>query len=55
MQSLGAVSRLLKPVTDLLAAVLKSPDGKIPEADLAAPGRPDGARPLCPARPCGPP
>ncbi|MFD6974780.1 hypothetical protein [Streptomyces sp. NPDC059949] len=36
VQSLGAVSGLLKPVTDLLAAVLKSPDGKIPEADLAA-------------------
>ncbi|MEV6954134.1 hypothetical protein [Streptomyces sp. NPDC051183] len=36
VQSLGAVGGLLKPVTDLLAAVLKSPDGKIPEADLAA-------------------
>ncbi|MFD9523827.1 hypothetical protein [Streptomyces sp. NPDC059979] len=36
VQSLGAVSGLLKPVTDLLAAVLKSPDGKLPEADLAA-------------------
>ncbi|MCX4779753.1 hypothetical protein [Streptomyces sp. NBC_01264] len=36
VQSLGGVGGLLKPVTDLLAAVLKSPDGKIPEADLAA-------------------
>ncbi|MER6197753.1 hypothetical protein ABT234_10325 [Streptomyces sp. NPDC001586] len=36
VQSLGAVGGLLKPVTDLLAAVLKSPDGKLPEADLAA-------------------
>ncbi|WP_329382613.1 hypothetical protein OG625_19810 [Streptomyces sp. NBC_01351] len=36
VQSLGAVGGLLKPVTDLLSAVLKSPDGKIPEADLAA-------------------
>ncbi|MFD9405726.1 hypothetical protein ACFWBN_01715 [Streptomyces sp. NPDC059989] len=36
VQSLGALGGLLKPVTDLLAAVLKSPDGKIPEADLAA-------------------
>lgn len=36
VQSLGAVGGLLKPVTDLLAAVLKSPDGKVPEADLAA-------------------
>lgn len=36
VQSLGGVAGLLKPVTDLLAAVLKSPDGKLPEADLAA-------------------
>ncbi|MCX5405887.1 hypothetical protein OHA37_18575 [Streptomyces sp. NBC_00335] len=36
VQSLGGVGGLLKPITDLLAAVLKSPDGKIPEADLAA-------------------
>ncbi|MFI5759371.1 hypothetical protein ACIA8F_00265 [Streptomyces sp. NPDC051563] len=36
VQSLGGVGGLLKPVTDLLAAVLKSPDGKIPDADLAA-------------------
>lgn len=36
VQSLGGVGGLLKPVTDLLAAVLKSPDGKLPEADLAA-------------------
>lgn len=36
VQSLGGLGGLLKPVTDLLAAVLKSPDGKIPEADLAA-------------------
>lgn len=35
VQSLGAVGGLLKPVADLLADVLKSPDGKIPEADLA--------------------
>lgn len=36
VKSLGGVGGLLKPVTDLLAAVLASPDGKIPEADLAA-------------------
>ncbi|CAM5516185.1 hypothetical protein SAVIM338S_03864 [Streptomyces avidinii] len=36
VQSLGSVGGLLKPVADLLAAVLKSPDGKLPEADLAA-------------------
>ncbi|MCY0953955.1 hypothetical protein [Streptomyces sp. H27-S2] len=36
VQSLGGVGGLLKPVTDLLADVLKSPDGKIPETDLAA-------------------
>ncbi|WP_330297514.1 hypothetical protein [Streptomyces sp. NBC_00503] len=36
VQSLGGVAGLLKPVTDLLAAILKSPDGKLPEADLAA-------------------
>lgn len=36
VQSLGAVGGVLKPVTDLLTAVLKSPDGKIPEADLTA-------------------
>ncbi|MFZ3471711.1 hypothetical protein ACODT3_17920 [Streptomyces sp. 4.24] len=36
VQSLGGLGGLLKPVTDLLAAVLKSPDGKLPEADLAA-------------------
>ncbi|MBT2468040.1 hypothetical protein J7E97_09140 [Streptomyces sp. ISL-66] len=36
VQSLGGVGGLLQPVTDLLAAVLKSPDGKLPEKDLAA-------------------
>ncbi|WP_328299816.1 hypothetical protein OG389_19920 [Streptomyces sp. NBC_00435] len=36
VQSLAAVGGVLRPVTDLLAAVLKSPDGKVPEADLAA-------------------
>ncbi|AWZ05647.1 MULTISPECIES: hypothetical protein [unclassified Streptomyces] len=36
VQSLGGLGGLLKPVTDLLAAILKSPDGKLPEADLAA-------------------
>ncbi|MFC9293115.1 hypothetical protein ACFTWH_01360 [Streptomyces sp. NPDC057011] len=36
VQALGALGGLLKPVTDLLEAVLKSVDGKIPEADLNA-------------------
>ncbi|MGW7317356.1 hypothetical protein [Streptomyces sp. NPDC054865] len=36
VQQLGTVGGVLKPVTDLLAAVFKSPDGKLPEADVAA-------------------
>ncbi|MFD6873442.1 MULTISPECIES: hypothetical protein [unclassified Streptomyces] len=35
VQQLGTVGGVLKPVTDLLAAVFKSPDGKLPEADVA--------------------
>ncbi|GAA0290315.1 hypothetical protein GCM10010302_31070 [Streptomyces polychromogenes] len=36
VQTLGAAGALLEPVTDLLTAVLKSPDGKVPAAELAA-------------------
>ncbi|WP_405491100.1 hypothetical protein [Streptomyces sp. NBC_00096] len=36
VQALGAVGGLLKPVTDLLTAILSAPDGKVQEADLAA-------------------
>ncbi|MEU8436273.1 hypothetical protein AB0F18_25895 [Streptomyces sp. NPDC029216] len=36
VQSLGAAAEVLEPVTDLLSAVLKSPDGKVSEAELAA-------------------
>ncbi|MET9885289.1 hypothetical protein ABZZ20_19580 [Streptomyces sp. NPDC006430] len=36
VQSLGSAGQLLTPVSDLLAAVLKSPDGKLPDAELAA-------------------
>ncbi|MFH8888493.1 hypothetical protein ACH4C3_08555, partial [Streptomyces sp. NPDC017949] len=35
VQQLGTVGGVLKPVTDLLAAVFKSPDGKLPQADVA--------------------
>ncbi|MEU8839116.1 hypothetical protein AB0D97_08275 [Streptomyces roseus] len=34
--SLGAAGSMLTPVTNFLGEVLKSPDGKLPEADLAA-------------------
>ncbi|MGW2990851.1 hypothetical protein ACWDA9_03605, partial [Streptomyces sp. NPDC001193] len=34
--SLGAAGSLITPVTNFLGEVLKSPDGKLPEADLAA-------------------
>ncbi|MFD7032044.1 hypothetical protein ACFWAR_28850 [Streptomyces sp. NPDC059917] len=33
--SLGVTGEVLKTVTDLISAVLKAPDGKIPEADAA--------------------
>ncbi|MFG2666532.1 hypothetical protein ACGFY6_20105 [Streptomyces sp. NPDC048387] len=36
VQSLDAAARMLEPVTDLLSAVLKSPDGKVSAAELAA-------------------
>ncbi|MFD5423137.1 hypothetical protein ACFWJT_34610 [Streptomyces sp. NPDC127069] len=36
VQSLGAAAGMLEPVTDLLSAVLKSPDGKVSAAELAA-------------------
>ncbi|MFF3012870.1 hypothetical protein [Streptomyces sp. NPDC057939] len=36
IQQLGTVAGVLQPVTDLLAAVFKSADGKLPEADVAA-------------------
>ncbi|MFF2195395.1 hypothetical protein [Streptomyces sp. NPDC058157] len=36
VQSLGAAAGVLEPVTALLSAVLKSPDGKVPAAELAA-------------------
>ncbi|RPF43560.1 hypothetical protein EDD96_0043 [Streptomyces sp. Ag109_G2-6] len=36
VQSLGAAAGVLEPVTDLLSAVLKSPDGKVSAAELAA-------------------
>ncbi|MFF4318437.1 hypothetical protein [Streptomyces sp. NPDC001568] len=36
VQQLGSVAGVLQPVTDLLAAVFTSPDGKLPEADVAA-------------------
>ncbi|MET8294447.1 MULTISPECIES: hypothetical protein [unclassified Streptomyces] len=35
VQSLDAAARMLEPVTDLLSAVLKSPDGKVSAAELA--------------------
>ncbi|MFF4644565.1 hypothetical protein [Streptomyces sp. NPDC001389] len=36
VQSLGAAAGVLEPVTDLLSAVLKSPDGKVSADELAA-------------------
>ncbi|GAA0290531.1 hypothetical protein GCM10010302_31360 [Streptomyces polychromogenes] len=36
IHSLGAAAGMLEPVTDLLSAVLKSPDGKVSAAELAA-------------------
>ncbi|MFD0374325.1 hypothetical protein [Streptomyces sp. NPDC127112] len=36
VQSLGAAAGMLEPVTDLLSAVLKAPDGKVSAAELAA-------------------
>ncbi|MFF4579893.1 hypothetical protein ACFY15_16060 [Streptomyces sp. NPDC001373] len=36
VQSLGAAAGMLEPVTDLLSAVLKSPDGKVSADELAA-------------------
>lgn len=35
-QSLAAAAEVVEPVTDLLSAVLKSPNGKVSEAELAA-------------------
>ncbi|MFD8792153.1 hypothetical protein ACFV1T_15490, partial [Streptomyces vinaceus] len=34
--SLGAAGSMITPVTNFLGEVLKSPDGKLPEAELAA-------------------
>ncbi|MFF3860602.1 hypothetical protein [Streptomyces sp. NPDC002209] len=36
VQALGSAGVLITPVTNFLGEVLKSPDGKLPEADLAA-------------------
>ncbi|MEU9026214.1 hypothetical protein AB0D46_01505 [Streptomyces sp. NPDC048383] len=36
VRQLGSIGGVLQPVTDLLGAVLASPDGKLPEADVAA-------------------